>query len=266
MKKNKTVGLALGSGGFRGFAHIGVIRSLEKHGIPIDFITGSSIGAWVGAYYSLFKDINKLEEDLTANPRENMLLLFDLSWGGGIVSGQKFSFFLEKNLKEKNFSDAQIPMKILATDIVGGEPYVFDSGPVAQAVRASTSLPLIFKPVNFRAKVLVDGGLSNPVPGNLAKEMGADIVISVNLYHKNEFIKQKFSTAQVVVRCGRIGLYNLAQMAVKDADIVITPDISIYAEKNGLEQYFDKKIADDIIEIGEKATDKLIPQIRKLLK
>lgn len=266
MKKNKTVGLALGSGGFRGFAHIGVIRSLEKNGIPIDFISGSSIGAWVGAYYSLFKDINKLEEDLTANPRDNMLLLFDLSWGGGIVSGEKFSTFLEKNLKNKNFSDAKIPLKILATDIAAGAPHVFESGPVAQAVRASTSLPLIFKPVNFRNKVLVDGGLSNPVPGNLVKDMGADIVISVNLYHKNEFIKQKFSTAQVVMRSGRIGLHNLAQMAIKDADIVITPDVSSYTEKNGLEQYFDKKIADDIIKIGEKAADKLIPQIKALLK
>ncbi len=266
MNKHKTVGLALGSGGFRGFAHIGVIRSLEKNGIPIDFISGSSIGSWVGAYYSLFKDINKLEEDLTANPRDNMLLLFDLSWGGGIVSGQKFSNFLEKNLKNKNFSDTQIPLKIIATDIATGEPYVFDSGPVAQAVRASTSLPLIFKPVNLKNKVLVDGGLSNPVPGNLVKGMGADIIISVNLYHKNEFIKQKFSTAQVVMRSGRIGLHNLAQMAIKEADIVISPDISRYAEKNGLEQYFTKKIADDIISIGEKAADKLIPEIKELLK
>lgn len=266
MKKNKTVGLALGSGGFRGFAHIGVIRSLEKNGIPINFISGSSIGAWVGAYYSLFKDINKLEEDLTSNRRENMLILFDLSWGGGLVNGQKFSAFLEKNLKNKNFSDTKIPLKILATDIASGVPHVFDSGPVAQAVRASTSLPLIFKPVNFRNKVLVDGGLSNPVPGDLVKEMGADIIISVNLYHKNEFIKQKFSTAQVVMRSGRIGLHNLAQMAIKNADIVITPDISSYTEKNGLEQYFTKKIADDIIKIGEKAADKLIPQIKDLLK
>lgn len=266
MKKNKTVGLALGSGGFRGFAHIGVIRSLEKNGIPINYISGSSIGAWVGAYYSLFKDINKLEEDLTANPTENMLLLFDLSWGGGIVSGQKFTTFLEKNLQNKDFTDTQIPLKILATDIAAGEPYVFDGGSVAQAVRASTSLPLIFKPVNLKNKVLVDGGLSNPVPGNLVKDMGADIVISVNLYHKNEFIKQKFSTAQVVMRSGRIGLHNLAQMAIKDADVVIAPDISSYTEKNGLEQYFDKKIADDIISIGEKATDKLIPQIKELLK
>ncbi|MFZ4631932.1 MAG: patatin-like phospholipase family protein [Patescibacteria group bacterium] len=266
MKKNKTIGLALGSGGFRGFAHIGAIRSLEKNGIPISYLSGCSIGAWVAAYYSLFLDINKLEEDMTANPRENMLLLFDLSWNGGFVGGSKFAGFLEKNLQHKKFSDTKIPLKIITTDLISGMPYIFESGDVAQAVRASTSLPILFKPMEYKNKLLVDGGLINPVPGDLVRKMGADIVIGVNLYNKNEFIKQNFPITKVIIRSARIGLHSLAKMAMRDVDVAVEPDVSKYNEESSVSQYFTKDIANEIIRIGEKAMDKAIPQIKELLK
>ena len=268
MEKNKTVGLALGSGGFRGFAHIGVIKSLEKHGIPINFLSGSSIGSWVAAYYSIFKDINKMKGELIASPKENMLLFFDLTWTGGFVGGQKFMLFLEKNLRNNDFADAQIPLKILSTDLITGKPYVFEKGDLARAVRASTSVPLVFKPLAYQNKLLVDGGLSSPVPAYLTREMGADVVIAVNLYNKNEFIKKEFNVANIVARSGRIGLYNLAQESLKAADIVIEPDVSKYVDGSNINvyKYFTKEIADEIIKIGEKATDKLIPQIKALLE
>ncbi len=266
MKKRKTIGLALGSGAFRGFAHIGVIRSLEKHNIPIDYLSGASIGAWVAAYYAAHKDISKLEKDLTTNPKENLPLLFDLSWTGGFIGGQKFMSFLEKNLQHHQFSALKIPLKIVATDLITGQSFIFESGDVARAVRASTSVPLVFKPVKYKDKLLVDGGLSNPVPGDLLKKMGADIVIGVNLYNKHEFIGKKFTMPNVILRSTRIVLHNLGKVAVKHADIIIEPDTSKYVREGNLTKYFTKEIANAMIKIGERATDKVIPQIKALLK
>lgn len=266
MKKNKTVGLALGSGAFRGFAHIGVIRSLEKHNIPIDYLSGSSIGAWVAAYYAIFKDINKLKTDLTDNPKQNLFAMLDLSWTGGLIGGEKLMTYLEHNLRHHNFSSLKIPTQIVATDLVTGQPFVFESGDVAKAVRASISVPLVFKPVSYKNKLLVDGGLSNPVPGDLVKKMGADIVISVNLYNKNEFIDKKFTMPNVILRSTRIVMHNLSHVAVRNADIIIEPDTSKYLKKGVLSKYFTKEIVEEMIKVGEKATDKLIPKIKELLK
>lgn len=266
MKKNKTVGLALGSGAFRGFAHIGVIRSLEKHNIPINYISGASIGAWVGAYYAIHNNIERLKNDLTANPKQNITAMFDLSWTGGFIGGEKFSAFLERNLSHHNFSALKIPLQIVATDLISGEPYVFKSGDVARAVRASTSVPLVFKPVAYKNRLFVDGGLSNPVPCDLVKKMGADIVIGVNLYNKNEFVDRKFNMPNVVLRSTRIVMHNLAKLGVEDADIVIDPDTSYYVKQGKIMKYFTKEIAEAMIKIGEKATDKMIPKIKALLK
>lgn len=266
MKKNKTIGLALGSGAFRGFAHIGVIRSLVKHNVPIDYISGASIGAWVGAYYAIHRNIENLKNDLTSNPKQNFSSMFDLSWTGGFIGGEKFSSFLEKNLSHHNFSNLKIPLQIVATDLISGEPYVFKNGDVARAVRASTSVPLVFKPVAYKNKLFVDGGLSNPVPCDLVRDMGADIIIAVNLYHKNEFVEKKFTMPNVVLRSTRIVMHNLAKIGVKEADIIIDPDTSYYIKKGNLTKYFTKEIAEAMIKIGEKATDKMIPKIKELLK
>jgi NTE family protein len=265
MEKKKTIGLALGSGGFRGFAHIGVIRSLEKHGIPIDYLSGASVGAWVAASYAIFKDSDKLEKDLTAKPRENWSMLFDLTTEG-IINGQKFSTFLKNNLENKKFSDVKIPLKIVATDLITGSAHIFEEGDIAQAVRASTSVPLVFKPMPFNDELLVDGGLCGPVPCDVAKKMGADIVIGVNLYSKNEFVKKKLNVANIVSRSGNIGMYYLAQASIKEADVAIEMDISKYTEQSSLAQYFTKEIGDEIIKIGEETTDKFIPQIKALLE
>lgn len=265
MKKRKTIGLALGSGGFRGFAHIGVIRSLEKHGIPIDYLSGASIGAWVAASYAIFKDSKKLETDLTDKPRENWPILLDFSWSGGLINGRKFFNFLEKSLDKHNFSDLQIPLKIVSTDLITGNPHIFEDGDVAQAVRASTSVPLVFKPMSFGDELLADGGLCNPVPCSLVRGMGADIVIGANLYTKKEFVGKKLSLANIAMRTMRIFLYNLTEELLKDSDVVINIDVSRYTKESSLSKYFTKEIGDAIIKIGEETTDKEIPAIKKLL-
>jgi len=266
MSTRKTIGLALGSGAYRGFAHIGVIKSLEKHHMPIDFLSGSSIGAWVAAYYAVFKDISKLEKDLINNQKENISLLFDFDWTGGLIGGGKFVTYLEKKLQHYNFTNLKIPLKIVATDLANGQEVILEHGDVAQAVRASTSVPLIFKPLPYKDKLLVDGGLSNPVPGDVVRNMGADIVIGVNLYNQNDFVAGKITMPNIFARSTMIAIYNLAQITSKYCDILIEPDTSRFVKKNTLAKYFTKKVADEMIFIGEKATDKIIPTLKAKLE
>lgn len=266
MKKRKTVGLSLGSGGFRGFALIGVIQTLEKHKIPIDMISGASIGAWVGAHYALLRDINKMKDLILENPREKLPIIFDFSLTGGIVNGEKFEAFLKNDLGSGNISQTQIPLSIIATDLNSGAEVIFEKGSISAAVRASCSLPLIFKPKKYLNHYLVDGGLSNPVPCDVLKRKGADIVIGVNLYHKNEFIDKKFTVKEVALRSTKISIHNLATNSCKFADFTINPDTSKYLNSIKLKGYFNPVVADALIEIGAKETEKMIPRIKLALK
>jgi len=266
MSNQKTVGLVLGSGGFRGFAHIGVIRVLEKHGIPINYLSGSSAGAWAAAHYALYQDSKKLAQDLVVNPTISLPVFFDISRSGGIIGGQKFFQRIEQTLHHHVFADTKIPVKIATTDLITGQPFVFNSGELAKAVLASAAVPLVFKPVAHQGHLLVDGALSNPVPVNLVREMGANIVIAVNLYHRNEFIKKKFTMPKVVMRSTRIVMYNLAQNDIKNADVIIDIDASPFNFDSGFKKYFAKEIAEKLIKIGEKAAEKIIPEIKRLLR
>jgi NTE family protein len=265
MKTRKTVGLALGSGAYRGFAHIGVIRSLEKNNIPIDYLSGASIGAWAAAYYALFKNMGTLEKDLIDNQKENMSLILDFGWTKGLISGEKFLSYLSQKLHHAKFSDLQIPLQVVATDLISGRPYVLTEGDVASAVRASCAVPLIFQVPEHNGRLLADGGLSDPVPVDLVVNMGADITIGVNLYNKNEFREQKFSESNVVVRSTMIMLASLSEKVTNQANIIIEPDVSSFIKENSLSKYFNKQTADKIIHIGEVATDQVIPDLKKLL-
>lgn len=265
MKNRKTIGLALGSGAYRGFAHIGVIRSFEKNNIPIDFLSGASIGAWAAAYYAFSKDISNLEKDLIDNQKENISLLFDFGWTAGLISGEKFADYLAKKLHSCQFSNLQIPLRIVATNLADGRPYVFSEGDVATAVRASCSVPLVFKALRLEDKFLVDGGLSNPVPNDLVRDLGADIVIGVNLYNKNEFQKIKYTESNIVVRSTMVMLASLADAAAAKSDLTIEPDTSALARESSLSKYFSKQTADALIKIGEEAADRAMPAIKRLL-
>jgi NTE family protein len=264
IKNRKTIGLALGSGGFRGLAHIGVLKVLEKNGIKIDYLSGASIGALVAAYYATHGNAKKIEADLKHWPIDNLYKFFDFSWQGGFITGQKFSDFLKKEFEDDTFSKTKIPLQIIATNLIDGSPFVFSSGSVIKAIRASISVPLMFKPVEHQGKLLIDGGLSNPVPLRLLKNRGADILIGVNLYHKNEFVERNFNMPNVVLRSMRIALYNLAQADIKEADIVISPDTSEIISSQSLKKY-NQETAKKLIKIGEVAARKALPKIKALL-
>ncbi|MDI3496301.1 MAG: hypothetical protein PWQ35_322 [Patescibacteria group bacterium] len=264
MKKKVKIGLALGSGAFRGFAHIGVLQVLEENNIPISFLSGSSVGALVAAYYSLYQDTSGLEETFLKS-KKNLYLIADLGWRNGLVSGLKYEKFIEYLLGKKTFKDAKIPLSILATDLVSGKPHIFQTGKLTTAVRASASVPLIFESTKEGNKNFVDGALSRPVPAKELLEMGAEKVISVNLYHKNEFNNKKFNLTKTASRSISIILYNFSQSSLEGSDVVINPDTSEQIRKGSLANYFNQEVTNQMIQIGRKATLAKLKEIKAWL-
>ena len=175
----KKVGLVLGGGTALGFSHIGVLEILEKNKIPIDYISGTSMGAVVGALYASGFSIKDIKELATSTKWEN-LVDFKLP-DRGILSGDKIENFLRVMLKNKKFKDLDIPLTIIATDVYNGEKIIFKKGDLASAIRASISLPSIFVPFKYSNRILVDGGLVDPVPVEEVREMGADVAIAIDL-------------------------------------------------------------------------------------
>lgn len=265
MIKRKKVGLALGSGAFRGFSLIGVLRVLKENNIPIDYISGVSIGSLIGAYYAVYGDLDTLEKEIVGHPRAALPTILDLGLKGGLVSGKKFEAFVERILGKKDFKHTNIPLFISATDLNGGQSYVFTEGKLSKAVRASCSVPMVFEPTKIKNHRLVDGGLSDPVPVDILKKAGADIVIAVNLYHKNEFIDKRFTITKVALRSTRIVMYHLAQASIKHADVVVEPDLSTFVQTNKFRRYFKKDVAEAMIKIGAKEMKKHIAEIKSKL-
>jgi NTE family protein len=262
----KKVGLALGSGGVRGLAHIGVLKALVKNDIPIDFIAGSSIGSWVGAHYALLKDISKLEEITTGKKQEKIFSFAEISFTGGLIKGEKLEKLLNEWLHYANFDNLKIPLKIVATDLVTGEEMVFSEGSVALAVRASMAVPGFFKPVKIGDKILVDGGVLNPVPDGIVKKMGADIVISVNLdnYEDKKTSEREYNSfKEVASRSLEIMRQYLAKDSMRDSDFIIQPPLKEYSSWL---DYFTKDKGAEIVAIGEKETEKIIPELKNRIK
>ena len=263
----KKVGLALGSGGVRGLAHIGVLKVLIKNDIPIDYIAGCSIGAWIGAHYALHQDLNKLIEATIINKKEKLAVLLEPTLRGGLAKGERLAKLFEKYFGKTEFKDLKIPMKIVATDLANGERITFADGKIVDALHASMSVPYIFAPFLQNGKVLVDGGISNPVPDNVVKDMGADIVIAVNLdnFLRNgvdDWGRQGFT--RKITRTLDIMRHYLAQYSIQNADIIIEPDIhlpGIRSWKNFFMEGEDEKL----IKIGEEEAEKKILEIKKLL-
>ena len=230
MKKNeKKIGLALGSGGVKGLAHIGVIKTLIKNDIPIDFIAGTSVGSLIGAGYAAYGDIEKIEEIILGTNWRYALSLLDPAWKGGIIKGKKVKKLLKQWLPDITFSDLKIPLTIIATDIFTGKKINLNKGDLISAIMASSAVPPVFKPVEFEDKILVDGGLSNPVPADIAKKMGSDIVIAVNLdsgrFNGNSTNSHKksaeISLTKVSIRALNIMRFYLSEKYLDMADIII---------------------------------------------
>ena len=176
-----TVGLALGSGSARGWAHIGVIRALAEMGITPDVVAGSSIGAFVGAAYAS-DQLDRLEHWVVSLTWKQIFNYLDLSLlGGGLIQGGKLLKLARERLNDPLIESLPRQFGAVATELDTGREVWFRDGPLMDAVRASIGLPGLFAPVKLQGRWLVDGGLANPVPVSLCRAMGADVVIAVNL-------------------------------------------------------------------------------------
>ena len=257
--KRPKIGLALGSGGSRGLAHIGVIKALEENNIPIDFIAGSSIGAMVGGFYAARLSIKKMEEISLETNWRRMFSLVDPHLKQGLISGEKVKTFIEGYVDGKKIEDCKIPFVAVATDLKTGEIVILNKGEMAQAIRASISIPLVFKPVEIDGKTLADGGLSAPVPVEIVRGMGADIIIAINLdkhYHDEEWKPGWYDIANDSLNILR---HHLALSNVASADMVINIDVG---KNNYWYQFINGQ---DKILTGEKATKEILPRLQEII-
>lgn len=174
------IGLALGSGSARGWAHIGIIQGLEEIGVRPQVVAGTSIGALVGAVYvsGQLEEFSNWVQALTAR---DVFKLMDLSFSGGVVKGERLFGFFEANHRNPNIEDLEQRFVSVATEMTTGREVWIKRGPILPAARASCALPGIFPPVKYRDSWMLDGGLVNPVPVSPCRALGADVVIAVNL-------------------------------------------------------------------------------------
>ena len=270
--KRKKIGLALGGGGAKGLAHIGVLKVLERNDIPIDYIAGTSIGAMVGGYYAASKSVSYVEKmALDSNMSRFASLMFELTREGGLVRGNKILAYLEKSLDGIDFSELEIPFAAVATELNCGETVYFEKkGDVAAAIRASISYPPVFSPFKIKNRLFVDGGLSCQVPVKKVFDMGADVVIAVALENDYIFKKREFdkeaafgntfgNTYRVLNSSIKVLVKRLGEYDTKCANVVISPKVG------SLRTWMDFGKSDRIIKIGEDAAKKSIKDIKKLL-
>jgi len=267
----KKIGLALSGGAARGLAHVGVLDVLQKEGIPIDMIAGTSSGAVMGAVYASGQDTSKMIENALDAGWKRIPMIDPSFPKTGFIKGRKIknllSSFLGGNIR---FSDLKLPFACVATDIDTGEEIVINSGSVSDALRASISIPGIFTVVKREGRYLVDGGLTTPVPVNVVKQMGADFIIAVNV---NPDVSDRMGkTSQERVRAHKepnifqimmqsiyITTYSLARTSLIDADIVIEPDLTNIGAGD-----FSK--AQELITRGQQAAQNAIPEIKRKLE
>jgi NTE family protein len=181
LRRKPKIGLALGSGSSRGWAHIGAIRALEARGVKPDIICGSSVGALVGGAFAS-GELERLEKWVTGLAWTTILRLMDITWRGGLISGNRIFTVFRNNLFEKrDIADLPVKFGAIATELSTGREVWLQHGDLLDAVRASCAIPGLFAPVVRDDTVLVDGGLVNPVPVSMCRAFGADIVIAVDL-------------------------------------------------------------------------------------
>ena len=198
--KKRKVGLALGSGSARDWAHIGVIEALKDSGIKVDCIAGTSIGALVGAVLAA-GNIDKLKEIALQLNWKQIMGFFDVVFPkSGLIDGKKISDFIRDHLNGATIEELPIPFCVVSTNLATGQEVVIKEGDVIEAVRSSLSVPGIFTPAKKDAMIMVAGGLVNPVPVNVVRDMGADFVIAVDLNH--DIIEKRRSKKTFISGCG----------------------------------------------------------------
>ncbi len=249
------IGLALGSGGARGFSHLGILKVLTDHKIPIDYIAGSSMGALVGALYGAGQSIENLYT-LALTFKMKYFLDFTVP-KMGLIQGDRIKHYLSTFTYHKKLEEFPTPVAIVATDIYSGEKVVFQEGDAATAIRASIAIPGIFVPERVDDRLLVDGGVADRVPISIVKHMGADIIIAVDCsqFEKNTDVNTIYD---IIMQSIDIMQSDITNRLMMDADIILRPEVYSYSSRN----FTNIK---EIIHEGELEANRQIDQIKKMI-
>ena len=293
------VGLALGSGAALGLTHIGVLKVLEREKIPVDFVAGTSIGAVIGAFWVSGMDSSELEKIAKKFKRKKMLFSladFSLMPLQGFINGNNMKKFFRENLGNKTFHDTHTPLKVVANTLRSRENIVIDEGSLVDALRASSSIPLIMKPVRYGEDFLVDGGTLDPVPIDVLVDLGVKKIIAVNCLPSQEEMQRAFMEFEerrksaeerlanrtifsrlaynfrnwvrrtfapnifdVIMSASLAMQYVLAEASSRDADCVIHPVLPRAV-------WFELYKVEALIKRGEEETEKMLPQIKALIE
>ena len=260
MEKKDTkrkIALVLGGGSARGLAHVGVLKVFKKYGIPFDLVVGTSIGSFMGAVYALDLPLDRIE-----------MLAHDLSWKrladfviskSGFLEGRNMERMIREYLDNKTFEDLKVPLAIAATDIEMGEEVVMTSGDLCRCIKASCSIPGIFMPTEIDGRLLVDGGLKSSVPSEVARRLGADFIVAVDVGFciKRGKITNMF---QIIYQSIQILGNELNKFQSKQADFTLR----IHMDDDIDQMAFDK--AAYIMSAGEKAANDAVGSIISALR
>lgn len=256
-KKAKKVALVLSGGSARGIAHLGVAKVLRREGFKFDLVVGTSIGSLVGAAYCLdipMEDVERVALKTTA------MDLLDITVSRmGLTEGNRLENIIQQVIKDRSFGDVKIPLAITAVDIETGEEVYFTSGDLIKTIKASCSLPGIFKPVELNGRSLIDGGMRQHFPTDIAKKLGADFLIGVDVGFciKKGKINSMFG---IIMQSIQIIGEELSKHQSSKADILIMPELG-----DDIDQMAFNKTA-FIIKKGEEAAEGMLPILRKRVR
>jgi NTE family protein len=250
------IGLALGGGFARGFAHLGVLQVLEQNQIPISHIAGTSVGSILGAAYASGAPLSRI----IATCRT--LRFRDIArWRVsrlGLASNNRLGDLIERVFESRQFEELRIPLAVVATDLTTGEPVVFTQGHLVDAIRASCAFPGLFEPVEIGTRCLADGGLVAPVPTRAARDLGATSVVGISVGMQDGHRGAPTNIFQVVSRAVSAAQKHQLEIWERHADIVLRPDVQSLAWDD-----FDR--AEEAIEAGAVAARRALPRVQKLL-
>lgn len=258
-KSKKKIGLALGSGGARGFCHIGVLKVLEENHIPIDYVSGCSMGALVGACYCAGVSIDEMSQIVSSLTQRKIVDLDISIKKAGMLKGERALAYVKKLIGDIQFEDLKVPFAVTATDVLKGELVTFTQGIVTDAVRASMSVPVVFQSVKVEGKdCLIDGGVIERIPIKAVRDLGADIVIAVDALGPPKPIDEMSGLLNMIERVYLLMDWESSKTKLAQADLVITPEQG----DRSMQKFIKNK---ESIEFGEEAARKMLPKIKEIV-
>lgn len=258
--RNYKIGLVLGGGGALGFSHVGVLQVIEENNIPIDIVCGTSMGAIVGGVYACGE--TDMQTITSTALKMKTIHLADVNFNlRGLFRGRKIIKNLSKLTKDKNIEDYKLPFCCVATDLITGKEVRLDKGNGVRAIRASMGVPGLFTPVEYDNMMLVDGGVTNNLPCNVARDMGADIIIAVSAYNKYVLHKKPNTSIDTLSNAFLLSIYELDRKQKRHYDLLIEPQL------DEIDQFvFKKKKTAIAIQRGREAMEGALPKLKELIK